>query len=83
MPLTRPFVRILAVIAILAVAAFAVLWIGARTGFARGLAADWIAEATGLPATVGSLRAGVLPRPYLTVGGLAVDAARPASTPVR
>jgi len=31
MPLTRPLVRILAAIAILAVAAFAVLWIGART----------------------------------------------------
>ncbi|MGE0030558.1 MAG: hypothetical protein AB7T20_05525 [Steroidobacteraceae bacterium] len=72
MPLTRPLVRILAAIAILAVAAFAVLWIGARTGFARGLAADRIGEATGLPATVGSLRAGFLPRPYLVVGGLAV-----------
>jgi hypothetical protein len=76
MPLTRPLVRILAAIAILAVAAIAVLWIGARTGFARGLAADWITEATGLPATVGFLRVGVLPRPYLVVGGLAV--AQPA-----
>ena len=72
MPLTRPFVRILAAVAILAVAAVAVLWLGARTGFARGLAADRIAEATGLPATVGSLRAGLLPRPYIVVGGLAV-----------
>lgn len=72
MPLIRPFVRILAAIAILAVAAVAVLWLGVRTGFARGLATDWIEEATGLPATVESLRAGFLPRPYLVVGGLAV-----------
>jgi hypothetical protein len=72
MPLTRPLVRILAAVAILAVAAIAVLWLGARTGFARNLAADRIAEATGLPATVGSLRVGLLPRPYLVVGGLAV-----------
>ena len=72
MPLTRPLVRILAAIAILAVAAFAVLWIGARTGFARGLAADRIAEATGLPASVGSLRAGLLPRPYVVIGGVAL-----------
>ena len=72
MPLTRPFVRITAAIAILAVAAVAVLWLGARTGFARGLATDWIEEATGLPATVGSLRAGFLPRPFLAIGGLAV-----------
>ena len=72
MPLTRPFVRILAAIAILAVAAVAVLWLGARTGYARGLAADWIAEATGLPASVESLRAGFLPRPYVVVGGLVV-----------
>lgn len=72
MPLTRPFVRITAAIAILAVAALAVLWLGARTGFARGLAADWIEEATGLPASVGSLRAGFLPRPYIAIGGLAI-----------
>lgn len=72
MPLTRPLVRILAAIAILALAAIAVLWLGARTGFARGLAADRISEATGLPTTVGFLRAGFLPQPYLVVGGLAV-----------
>lgn len=72
MPLTRPLVRILAAIAILAVAAVAVLWLGARTGFARGLATDWIEEATGLPATVESLGVGFLPRPYIAIGGLAV-----------
>jgi uncharacterized protein involved in outer membrane biogenesis len=72
MPLTRPPVRILAAIAILALAAFALLWLSARTGFARGLAADWIADATGLPATVGSLRVGFLPRPYLVVGELSI-----------
>ena len=46
MPLTRPLVRILAAVAILAVAAIAVLWLGARTGFARNLAADRIANPT-------------------------------------
>lgn len=72
MPLTRPLVRILAAIAILAVAAIAVLWLGARTGFARRMAGDWIGEATGLPASVESLRVGFLPRPQVIVGGLAV-----------
>jgi uncharacterized protein involved in outer membrane biogenesis len=72
MPLTRLLVRILAAIAILALAAIAVLWLGARTGFARRMAGDWIGEATGLPASVESLRVGFLPRPNVIVGGLAV-----------
>jgi hypothetical protein len=72
MPLTRHYLQILAALAILALAAMAVLWLGARTGFARSLAADRIAAATGLPATVGSLRAGLLPRPYVVIGGLAL-----------
>jgi uncharacterized protein involved in outer membrane biogenesis len=72
MPLTKPLVRTLAAIAILALAAVAVPWLGARTAFARRVAGDWIAGATGLPATVESLRLGFLPRPYIQVGGLAI-----------
>ena len=72
MPLTKPLVRILAVIAILALAAVAVLWLGARTAFARRVAGDWIAETSGLPASVESFRLGFLPRPFIQVGGLAI-----------
>lgn len=53
-------------------AVFAVLWLGARTEFARGLAARMITERTGLPATVGTLRVGFLPSPSVEFGGLAI-----------
>ena len=61
-----------AVIALAAVAAFAVLWIGARTQLARGMVAGWITEAAGLPATVEGLRIGFLPRPSLDISGIAI-----------
>jgi hypothetical protein len=65
-----------AAIAIVAVVALAALWIGARTELARGMVAGWITEASGLPATVGSLRIGFLPRPSVDIGGIAI--AQPA-----
>ena len=68
--LRRPHVFIPAAIAILAVAAVAVLWVGARTELARGMAARMIMERTGLPATVESLRLGFLPTPSIEIGGL-------------
>ena len=70
--LKRPHLVIPAAIAILAVAAFAVVWLGARTEFARGRAARMISERVGLPATVDSLRVGFLPSPSLVIGGLAI-----------
>jgi len=72
MPLKRRHARILAAIALLAVAAFAILWAGARTPFARGLVAGAITDATGLPASVGQLRIGLIPSPRLDIAGLAV-----------
>jgi hypothetical protein len=72
MRLKRPLVTILAVIAILAVAAFLLLWLAAFTPFARRLAADWVADATGLPASVERLRLRFLRGPSLEVGGLAL-----------
>jgi hypothetical protein len=72
MPLKRRHARIPAAIALLAVAAFAVLWAGARTPFARGLVAGAITDATGLAASVGQLRIGVIPSPRLEIVGLAV-----------
>jgi AsmA protein len=68
--LRRPHILIPAAIAILAVAAVAVLWVGARTELARGMAARMIMERTGLPATVESLRLGFLPTPSIGIGGL-------------
>ena len=61
-----------AVIALVAVAAIAVLWVGARTQLARGVVAGWITEAAGLPATVEGLRIGFLPRPSLDISGIAI-----------
>ncbi len=72
MPLHRQLKFIPAVIAVVAMVAFAVLWIGARTPLARGLAAGWISDATGLPATVAELRIGFLPSPALDIGGLSI-----------
>ena len=76
MPLERRHVRIPAAIALVALAAFAVLWIGARTPFARGLIARAITDATGLPATIGQLRIGFFPSPHLDIRELAI--AQPA-----
>jgi AsmA protein len=61
MPLERRHARIPAAIALVAVAAFAILWVAARTPFARGLIESQLAEATGLPARVGRLRIGFFP----------------------
>ncbi len=72
MPLKRRHARIPAAIALLAVAAFALLWAGARTPYVRGLIADAITDVTGLPARVGRLRLGFIPSPRLDIGGLAV-----------
>src|SRR5688572_23262574 len=72
MPLERRHARIPAAIALAAVAAFAVLWVGARTPFARGLIARAVSDAVGLPATVGALRLGFLPSLHLDIQGLAI-----------
>jgi hypothetical protein len=72
MRLKRPLVTIPAAIAILALAVFLLLWLAARTPFARRLAGEWVADATGLPASVERLRLGFLRGPSLEVGGLAL-----------
>ncbi len=53
-------------------AAFAVLWFGARTPLARGMVAGWVADAAGLPATIESLGIGFFPSPTVDIGGLAI-----------
>jgi AsmA protein len=72
MPLERRHVRIPAAIALVAVAAIAVLWVGARTPFARGMIARAVSDAVGLPATVGALRLGFLPSLHLDIQRLAI-----------
>jgi AsmA protein len=72
MPLKRRHARILAAIALVAAAVFAALWAGARTPFVRGLVAGAITDVTGLPASVGQLRIGLIPSPRLDIVGLAV-----------
>jgi AsmA protein len=72
MPIKRPLIYIPAVIALVAVTAFVVLWAGARTAFARRMVANAISETAGLPATVESLRIGFLPGPALELGGIAL-----------
>jgi hypothetical protein len=71
-PLKRPLILVPAVIAFVAVAAFAVVWIGARTAMARRVIAGWVTESAGLPTTIDTLRIGFLPRPALDIGGLAI-----------
>ncbi|HEY7739849.1 MAG TPA: DUF748 domain-containing protein [Steroidobacteraceae bacterium] len=68
----RPLLFIPAAIAILAVAALLLLWLGVRTPWARGLAAHWVEQATGLPASIERLRLGFLRGPALEAGGLAL-----------
>ncbi len=72
MPLERRHARILAAIALVAVAAFAVPWIGARTPLARGMVERAVSDATGLPSTVGRLRIGYFPSPHLAIDDLAI-----------
>jgi AsmA protein len=72
MPLKRRHARIPAAMALVALAALAILWAAARTPFARGLIADRIAEAAGLPASVAQLRVGFFPSPRLDIRGLAI-----------
>lgn len=72
MRLKRPLLLIPAAIAILAVAAFLLLWLGARTPYARRVASDWIEGVTGLPASIERLRLGFLRGPALEVDGFAL-----------
>jgi len=68
----RLLILIPAAIAMLAVAAVAILWIGSRTPMARRVVAGWVTETTGLPATIDSLRLALLPLPALDIGGLTI-----------
>ena len=72
MPLERRHARIPAAIALIALAAFAVLWIGARTPLARGLIEARLSEATGLSARVGRMGIGFLPAPELVLWNVAI-----------
>ena len=72
MPLERRHARIPAAIAFVALAAFAILWIGARMAFVRGMVAGWITEATGLPAEIQSLGIGFFPSPSVDIGALTI-----------
>ena len=72
MPFERRHARIPAAIAIVALAAFAILWVGARTPFARGMVAGRITDATGLTAEIQSLGIGFLPSPSVDIGGLTI-----------
>src|SRR5262245_28961384 len=69
---TQLAIRILAAIALAAVAASVLLWGLARTSFARNWLAGRLAEAAGLPVAIGDLSAGFLPRLTLSVGDLTV-----------
>jgi AsmA protein len=71
-PLERRHARIPAAIALVALAAFAVLWVGARTPFARGMVAGRITDATGLTAAIQSLGIGFFPSPTVDIGGLTI-----------
>ncbi len=72
MQLKRPLVLISAAVAILALVAVAILWLGARTAMARSVVAGWVTEATGLPATIETLRIAFLPLPAVEIGGLTI-----------
>jgi len=72
-PLDPRRVRLLsAVVALVALAAFAVLWVGARTPLARGMVAGWIEDAAGLPTSVESLGLGFFPSPSVDIRGLSI-----------
>jgi len=72
MPLQRRHALVPAVIALVAVAAFAVAWFAVRSEWARGIVARQVSVALGLPATVASLDIGFFPSPTLEIGGLEV-----------
>ena len=72
MPLKVRHARIPAAIAILALAAFAILWIAARSELARGRVAALIADVAGQPTSIERMRIGLLPTPSLEIGGLAI-----------
>jgi AsmA protein len=72
MPFQRRHVRIPASIALVALAAFAVLWMASRTQLVRGVVERWIADATGLPASIETLRLGIFPAPGLRIDGLRI-----------
>src|SRR5262245_19674834 len=72
MPLQRRHALVPAVIALVAVAAFAASWIAARTAWARGIVARQVSAAVGLPAAVASLEIGLFPSPTLGIGGLSI-----------
>jgi hypothetical protein len=72
MPLKKRHARIPAAVALVAVAAFAILWAAARTPFVRAMIEGEITDAAGLPASIESLRIGFWPSPTLHVGGLAI-----------
>ena len=72
MPFERRHLRIPAAIALVALAVFVVLWIGARTELARGMVARAISDSIGLPATIESLQLGFFPSPSADIGGLAI-----------
>lgn len=72
MPVTRRHVRIPAAIALVALAAFAILWIGARMPFVRGMVAGGIEDAAGLPTSIESLGIGLFPSPSVDIRGLAI-----------
>src|SRR5262245_7006902 len=72
MLLQRRHALVPAVIALVAVAAFAALWIAVRTEWARVIVARQVSAAVGLPATVASLGIGFFPSPTLEIGGLEI-----------
>ena len=72
MPLERRHARIPAAIAILALAAFAILWLVARSELARGRVAALIADVAGQPTSIERMRIGLWPTPSLEIGGLAI-----------
>ncbi|MGH8243021.1 MAG: AsmA family protein, partial [Steroidobacteraceae bacterium] len=72
MPLKFRHARIPAAIAILALAAFAILWLAARSELARGRVAALIADVAGQPTSIERMHIGLLPTPSLEIGGLAI-----------
>jgi hypothetical protein len=76
MPLERRHARIPAAIALVALAAFAALWLAARTQLVRSVVERWVADAAGLPASVETLGLGFFPSPSIEISGLTI--AQPA-----
>src|SRR5262245_60711691 len=70
---SKPVHRILAAIALAALAAIALVWTLAHTGIGRNWVAGRLAAATGLPVTVGDLSVGFVPRLALSVGTVTVS----------